>query len=61
MTRVLEKGLVELFGTIQAVFADVVAQKLDRAFHQGHRAGLASFSQQAQLRGWIESHSASTA
>jgi len=56
MTDVLEERLVELFGAIQAVFLDVLAQKLDRAFHQRYRAGLASFSQKTQLRGWLQTH-----
>ena len=42
-----EKRLVELFGTIEVVFAYVVAQKLDRVLHQGHSAHLASFAQKA--------------
>jgi len=56
LARVLEKRLVELFGTIEVVFLYVIAQKLDRVSHQRYGAHLASLSQKAQLRGWIETH-----
>jgi hypothetical protein len=56
MARVLEQGRVELFGAIQAVFPNVVTQKLNRALHQRDRADLASFSQETQLRGGSQSH-----
>jgi hypothetical protein len=52
---VLEKRLVELFGTIEVVFAQVVTQELDRVVHQRHSAHLATLSHKAQLRRWIQS------
>lgn len=45
IARVLEKRLVELFGTIEVVFPYVIAQKLNRVFHQRYGAHLAPFSQ----------------
>jgi hypothetical protein len=56
LARVLEKRLVELLGAIEVVFLYVMAQKLDRVSHQRYSAHLVSFSQKAQLRGWIETH-----
>ena len=45
IARVLEKRLVELFGTIEVVFPYVIAQKLNRISHQRYGAHLAPFSQ----------------
>jgi hypothetical protein len=45
IARVLEKRLVELFGTIKVVFPYVIAQKLNRVSHQRYGAHLAPFSQ----------------
>jgi hypothetical protein len=47
IARVLEKRLVELFGTTEVVFLDVIAYKLDGVFHQRYSAHFASLSQQA--------------
>src|SRR6516162_2776706 len=56
VARVLEKRLVELFGTIRVVFLHVIAQKLNCVSHQRHSAHLAPLAQKAQLRGWIQTH-----
>src|SRR6516225_6004959 len=56
LARVLEERLVELFGTIEVVFLYVIAQELDRVSHQRYSAHLASLSQKAQLRGWIQTY-----
>jgi hypothetical protein len=53
---VLEERLVELFGTNEAIFLYVIAQELDRFSHQRYGAHLASLSQKAQLRGWIQTY-----
>jgi hypothetical protein len=56
VARVLEKRLVELFGTIKVVFLHVIAQKLNRVSHQRHSAHFAPLAQKANLRGWIQTH-----
>jgi hypothetical protein len=52
----MEKRLVKLFGRIQVVFLDVIAQKLCGVSHQRYGSHLASLSQKPKLGRWIQTY-----